>query len=150
MKRRELDILNQKRRQITQTGVEAAETDFDNACEIRRTALKSSDHYELNELFSCYFIWPLLPDDIHLSSPHLSLSLSAHLKVTLLVCQSPAMTPDQSVIHHVSCVSTRCCTSWAVGGLSGPFALYDMQITLCKFTARPWRYICAYANVVGF
>ena len=58
--------------------------------------------------------------------------LSVCLKVTLPVCQSPVMTLALSVIHHVSCVSARCRTSRAVGGLSGTLALYNMQIITCK------------------
>ena len=81
-------------------------------------------------------------EDIHLSfslfappppHPH---QLSRSLKVTLPVCQSLAMTPAVSVIHHVSCVSARCRTSRAVGGLSGTLALYNMQIITCKLPIR--------------
>lgn len=57
------------------------------------------------------------------------------LKVTSRVSQSALMTLVLSEIHHVSCVSDRCCSHWAVGGLSGVLALYNMQIITCKLPA---------------
>lgn len=100
-----------------------------------QTALKSSCHHELNQLWWYCFIWPLL---LKISiSPPKHTDTNPHppalcLKVTLPVCQSLVMTPVLSVIHHVSCVSARCRTSRAVGGLSDALALYNMQIITCK------------------
>lgn len=88
--------------------------------------------------FDCIVLSGQLLDKIAISHapaplPHHPLHPpSLRLKVTLPVCQSLAMTPALSVIHHVSCVSARCRTSWAVGGLSSMLALYNMQIITCK------------------
>lgn len=68
------------------------------------------------------------------------------LKVTLPDSQSPVMTPALSAIHHVSCVSARCWTHWAVGGLSDMPALYNMQIITCKLPNRTCVCVCGIAG----
>lgn len=108
------------------------QTDLNGACETGQAtsqmALKCSYRYELKQLWLYCFIWPLL------QKISISLSLSAAtlpslcLKVTFTICQSLAKTLALSVIHHVGCVSTRCCTSRAVGGLCQACLLS----TICK------------------
>lgn len=96
---------------------------------------------ELNQLWLYCFIWPLLQKiSISVCPPAKPLSLC--LKVTLPICQSLAMTLALSVIHHVGCVSARCRTSRAVGGLSGTLALNNMQIITCKLPTHVCVCVC--------